>query len=404
MDNFDLINDFVDGQIEPSKEELLFRDLASSEESRRQMKEVISLKTTFAENREFFLPPAEATLNIFSEVGIVGKGAVAKPVGGFWLKKFARRIVGALGASALTAVVMYLLMNARFDSRTAELEENYKSGLAKAEASYQEQLGQNRIAYSSAGRETIREVPVYKIIYRDRNSSGSGAQFATQDSEDDGAHPADFASANLAPAYYVGESSGQPLMDMNLRGQLSHPGPISASIPNTNAYGDGSSILDGFSVEVRNALSWNLPKETINPKEFSKFNNMAVGIFYGLGRYISLGVEVRQETFYQEFAGYDKRGIYSDFSTQPNYTTIGGAIRASVPEWTYSGFMPIAQASVGGNQVGAVGRVMLGGAYSFSNNWSFVFGPEFSYLYYKFQSNNFGAQRIGLNFGLNYKY
>ena len=399
MDNFDLINDFVDGQIEPSKEEMLFRDLAASEESRKQMKEVISLKTTFAENREFFLPPAEATLNIFSEVGIVGRAAAAKPAGGFWLKKYARRIVGALGASALGAVVMYLLMNARFDSRTAELEENYRSGLAKTEASYQEQLNQNRIAYSRSGSETIREVPVYKIIYRDRHSSTGAEQFASNDSDEGGAHPADFGSA-----YALSETGGRPLMDMNFRQHLGRTDAIRANFPNTNVFNEGTGFLDGLSFEVRNALSWSMPKETINPKEFSKFNNMAVGIFYDLGRYISLGVEVRQETFYQEFAGYDKRGIYSDFAIQPNYTTVGGAIRAVVPEWTYSGFTPMAQASVGGNQVGAVGRFMLGGAYSFSNNWSFVFGPEFSYLYYKFQNNNFGAQRIGLNFGLNYKY
>lgn len=399
MDNFDLINDFVDGQIEPSNEEMLFRDLAANEESRRQMKEVISIKTTFAENREFFLPPAEATLNIFSEVGIVGKAAVAKPMGGFWLKKYARKIVGALGASALTAVVMYFLMNARFDSRVAELEENYKSSLANAEASYQEQINQNRIAYSSTGRETVTTIPVFHVIYRDRNSSGAGEQLASQDSEDDSAHPAD-----LSSIYSVGESHGQPLMDMRLRGQSNSIAAIRSNEPDTKIFTNGSNYLDGISFEVRNGLSWNMPKETINPKEFSKFNNMSVGIFYELGRYISLGLEIRQETFYQEFAGYDKRGIYSDFSTQPNYTTIGGAIRAAVPEWTYSGFTPLAQVSVGGNQVGAFGRFMIGSAYSFSNNWSFVFGPEFSYLYYQFQNNNFGAQRIGLNFGLNYKY
>jgi hypothetical protein len=151
----------------------------------------------------------------------------------------------------------------------------------------------------------------------------------------------------------------------------------------------------GLSVEFRGSSYWNLPYTYIQPDKYMNFKNTSLAVFYNLADDFKIGAEVRQETFYQQFE--DSVFLYEQ---QPNFFT-GGLSFRYMP-FDFGKFYPFIQGTIGYNSAGLVARPMVGFEFRPYPDINFMLGFEYSYLYYKQGNRNFGANKLGLNYGMSY--
>jgi long-subunit fatty acid transport protein len=159
----------------------------------------------------------------------------------------------------------------------------------------------------------------------------------------------------------------------------------------------------GLQIEWNASTAWMMPDASINPSSFAKFNNNSVSVFYELDNNWIIGAGLRQETFFQDFEGTDSRGERFRYEQQPNLTTYSLALRYRTnPFWGFCSLL--SQGTVGLNNAGPVVRGSVGTEISLSNAFSFVVGLEYSNLFYKHQNSNYNSSKMGLVYGLNFKF
>ena len=161
-------------------------------------------------------------------------------------------------------------------------------------------------------------------------------------------------------------------------------------------------INSGFTLEIRGSQDWLMKSTNISSSTYPKFNNMAVSSLYSIADNFQAGIDIRQENFFQEFTGYDEinEKTYS-IQQQPNFTSAGLALRYT---WNGTGTIPVInQFTIGGTNVGIIGRFMLGTCYSPYSNISFVLGLEYSILRYYHLDEYFVSPKIGFNYGVSFK-
>ena len=127
------------------------------------------------------------------------------------------------------------------------------------------------------------------------------------------------------------------------------------------------------------------------------FNNTGLGIFYEFSDDLKLGLEIRQETFYQEFTDDE-----FEYKQQPNFMTVSAAVRYSFNVWKY--IFSFVQLTAGANRGGLVARPMIGLEYKPYPDIAFLVGFEYSYLYFKQEPDYFGANKLGLNYGVSFSF
>lgn len=157
-----------------------------------------------------------------------------------------------------------------------------------------------------------------------------------------------------------------------------------------------------FALEVKNSTFWNLPKETVYPSEIAKFHNMDIALYYILNDRLSLGLGLRQETFYVKYNSTGELSQQYIYEQQPNL--INFELSARYYPFTFNGLKPFVQLNAGGGQFGYIGRFVLGGKYQLYKNLGFIFSLENAYMSYLHNNNINYAKKIGFNYGINYSF
>ena len=160
---------------------------------------------------------------------------------------------------------------------------------------------------------------------------------------------------------------------------------------------DASSNLN---MEVKNAVNWNNPQETISPKQYSKFNNTELSVFYKINNKLYIGSGLKQETFYTEYTHNDKNGDIYQYREQPNLTTVGVFIRYKTQ--LFENLSAHGQAGFGFNQAGIVIKPSLSFEYMISDRIGILIGSEYNYFRYSHQSRWNYSQKFSLNYGISY--
>ncbi len=158
----------------------------------------------------------------------------------------------------------------------------------------------------------------------------------------------------------------------------------------------------GLSIEVKNASYWNLPKESIYPSEISKFHNMSVSVLYDLSENWKIGGEIRHETFYVKYLSTDALRQDFIFEQQPNLTSVEFALRYM--PFSNQKVKPLFQVNLGGGQFGFTYRGTVGTEIELYENLAFVLNVNYAILSYYHQTKWNNSNKIGLNYGINYKF
>jgi hypothetical protein len=101
-----------------------------------------------------------------------------------------------------------------------------------------------------------------------------------------------------------------------------------------------------------------------------------------------------------DYQGFDLDGEEYYFQQNTNFFALG--LTGKYNFLNYDNFNTFAQGYLGGNQVGQIGRLMLGFEFSPSNDYGFIFILEGSLLRHYEDNIPFYARKIGLHYGIKF--
>ncbi|GEM_PF-5749657 len=128
-------------------------------------------------------------------------------------------------------------------------------------------------------------------------------------------------------------------------------------------------------------------------------NNLSAGLLFDLNNHWSIGVEIGQENFEQEFKATNDK---SSINVQQNYLAFWGGLVARYyfnPSLQKENFRPYVNVLVGSTDIGPLVKPSLGVAYNISNNFSLFAAGEYTNLYSKYNSVWYNSSKYGLTYG-----
>ncbi|OGU18155.1 MAG: hypothetical protein A2475_08800 [Ignavibacteria bacterium RIFOXYC2_FULL_35_21] len=164
----------------------------------------------------------------------------------------------------------------------------------------------------------------------------------------------------------------------------------------------GSDEDIGISVEGRWSTNWNIPKETLQPARISDFNNLGFEIFFNVIDNFDFGINIRQETFFTKYEENVRDDIIYKIEQNPNLTSYGISFRQKF--LTDKDLQPLGQINLAVNNYGIILRPSVGILYKINDSFSLVENLEYSNMLFTHNQRWFSASKIGLNFGINYKF
>ncbi len=158
----------------------------------------------------------------------------------------------------------------------------------------------------------------------------------------------------------------------------------------------------GLSIEYKNSSYWNFNRENVFPSEISKFHNMDLFVFYELSDLISLGIGVKQETFYTKYNTTEKFSSDYIYEQQPNITSY--EIAGRLFPFRESTLNPYLQLNAGASNYGYTYRIILGSNFKIYDNLGLLLSLDYSSFIYNHKSNWNTTNKIGLNYGFYYQF
>ncbi len=385
MDKFQLISDFIDGELEPLLESQLFLELSSDDELRQKLKNTILLKSALASNLSAFAPSANQTQKLFSALGF--KDVLNPPTStgkienqGKFLNATKYLMILLLGGFLMFLISRYF---------TDDIPEKI---ITKSDNSKHIYDLANQIPPIPIIKNYENEQKLTKSIGNKKNETHLIAN-ESYDYEE-------FVNAETIQTIMnsehkiIIESDLFSLQNFTSNTMIELPFVIRNSYPSTR--------IGKFSIELFNSHYFSSEEPTISPSKNAIFNNSAIKVVYDLSDNITLGAEARQETFYQVFEGMDEFGIINTYRQQPNFTTIGAIGRYKITNW-YN-FIPFIELNVGTNNAGLVYRGTTGITYSPYHNFNIILNLEYSNLNFMHQQNWFNSNKFGINYGFGIKF
>ncbi|PKL86659.1 MAG: hypothetical protein CVV22_00790 [Ignavibacteriae bacterium HGW-Ignavibacteriae-1] len=398
MNNSELLHNLFDRSLDSHQEERLFMELASNDELRTEFKQVIDMEFAVRNDFEAFQPAPESQDKIFGALGIttaaVTSGAIATTALTYsgWIAKYLNPILLSVGSLIFGGLLTFLLMNGLSDSGA-----NITSSDNNMSVNHQ-----SPAVSDASANHNIAKIESYIIdtVYKDRIivkylPGTERIVYLTKEEETTNANDK---FNQITYANY--SNSNNPLnkhSDVYSRGArfIDNSGSIYTPMAPFSMY---NFLGEKFSVEIKANEDWSVPKADMPRSSYPVFNNTSAALLYKINDNFQVGADVRQEYFYQKYNGVDEKNTSYNYYQHTNY--VSGGILARYSFINSSKTRLFVQPTVSLNQVGGVGRVMIGGEYKIVEQVSVVFGLEGSVLQFNHQGNKFYSPKVGFHYGI----
>jgi hypothetical protein len=400
-----LIDLVIDGEASEIERQTFFAEIGTNPSLQTEFQSALKINSAarnFASTSEV---PKALTMGLFSKAGLsyagasagaslVGSGFASK-YGGWILGKYAFGLLGII----LGGIAMFLLLNEVNKSNIVQLNNRI------IQAEQQTQTLKSELALLQLHNENISSQPTrdMQIIAKQDKIPVTNSQAivpATIEQEkftkeqDNSILP-----KNIKLLTNISETLNILSTKPVFTDELTHNLPIAHNTVSTNLL---SSKDNRFALEVKNSTFWNLPHETVYPSEISKLHNMDIVLFYKLNDFIALGLGARQETFYVKYNSIDEYNQEFIFEQQPNITSY--ELSARFTPFEIYNISPFLQLSTGGGHYGYTLRAALGSEINLYSNLALVFALDYATLQYKHHDNWNTANKIGINYGILYRF
>ena len=382
-DKLNMIMEFADGTLEAGKEDQLFLSLSADDELKQIFKSHIDIKNAIHSGSGNVVLPASSKSAVFSALSLGSPQGVG-----------ANKVLWTATASLFLAVITLLLF--LYNGNDKGLATNTKQNNYVTAKTTQDIKPETPhiIAKGNAQANQQIQSPIVAGNHIKKSRSGLSKKQVIKTENTETANN-DIALLNKSEykTTYSNNLINNQQAELNSLFIGRGYSPLSSNITMNSPH--------AISLEFRGSRYKMTKSPTINPKNYSPMNNMALGISYNFNNNLSAGLDIREETF---FLRYKSTSDIQDFiyEQQPNFTTISASIKYKLNGW--NGLQPYATAYAGFNSVGFVGRAMLGAEYNILGNLSIMLGVDFSNLTYTHQNNYFNSSKFGLNYGLIYSF
>ncbi len=379
MDYNQLLHDFLDGSLEQQNEQQLFIALASNDELRRELKQMVAIKTAVKSDFSAFQPSKESENKIFSSLGFTLNQSSSIPIPQkrilTWNKLSGYLSVGFL-AALTTAILMMIIPR---DDKNPNLQ----SIATKVDTIYIE-------------KKYISDIPQFtqntiKDLFKTTNNSVDVNQHNVDNIEKEEYNES--IHKNIEPV--LKNIPISHIFTLNSDNSLIRNELIKPELMKNDQ-------TLGFTIQINGHTNWYNTKTIIHPEKYQNFNNLSIGLLYNLSNEVVLGLTYRRDNYLQNFRITENNKTY-EITQQPNFNNILLTFQYQPDIIILEHFKPISELNVGFNEVGYVGALMLGTEifpYSFS---TFVIGFEFSNLAFKEQKNWYLSNKYGFIYGIKLK-
>lgn len=428
MSEFEKINSFVEGELDPSQEQELFNEMATNEVMRSEFKNLLAISAAVKNNRNAFTKNKKSKKAVFAALGL--SIPVADAVSGGIATTSASTAVGygfksLLATGVLSAVVTAIILwgiGSGNISEVRNIDSNQLSQQLEVEIPHETPV------VSSKEVVVYKDDSKYKAMYEKTLNLNSSLQsklneYAAKIDEQNSIIMAQKSEiATLGYEVRVVQNNlklnNENYQELNLKHKESEKLISELGATNLDLQERISSIkidnnLEPMLLQPKNGnSSWSAEWKgsqtfNTNPYEFDKtdlsqFNNNSISIMYNFENGFSVGSELRQETFLLEFTGKDVNDITYLYRQEPNFTTLSLLGRYSYD--MSSTLDPFAQFTFGGNKIGVVGRLMGGLMYSPYDNLNMIIGLEYNNMSFQYQGERFNSGKIGINYGISVQF
>ncbi len=399
MDFKESMLEFIDGTLEPGKEEELFFHLSVNEELRSGMKQLLSIDNSIKDNTDYFVPSAESTGKIFSTLGLIQPGVPPAKSGfefatkaGNFFRSYSQGFMGGLISSVITAAVIFALI-------LPGIRNKENTGLADHTTQAGEISGIGLLPIDNmfilADNHAMLQKSLKNFTVQDRNSING------------------FTRGKISSKTLTAERKTVTERQLIEHGVISDLNSVdrpvasheTAYVPHIGRIFDltGSERACRITFMVKGTQYWYSGGERVAPNFRQLFNNTGISLAYNIDEEWSAGLEIRRENFYQKFTGTGENGKTAEFEQQPNFTSYTGLI-----QYKYTGFgdlRPYIQLQAGtDNNFDMIYRFAAGAGYRLISNVEFYVGLEYSSLLFKYQNNQFASSKYGVDYGLRYSF
>jgi hypothetical protein len=428
MSEFEKINSFVEGELDPSQEQELFNEMSTNEVMRSEFKNLLAISAAVKNNRNAFTKNKKSKKAVFAALGL--SIPVADAVSGGIATTSASTAVGygfksLLATGVLSAVVTAIILwgiGSGNNSEVRNIDSNQLSQQLEVEIPHETPV------VSSKEVVVYKDDSKYKAMYEKTLNLNSSLQsklneYAAKIDEQNSIIIAQKSEiATLGYEVRVVQNNlklnNENYQELNLKHKESEKLISELGATNLDLQERISSIKidnniepmlfqpkngnSSWSAEWKGSQTFNTNPYEFDKTDLSQFNNNSISIMYNFENGFSVGSELRQETFLLEFTGKDVNDITYLYRQEPNFTTLSLLGRYSYD--MSSTLDPFAQFTFGGNKIGVVGRLMGGLMYSPYDNLNMIIGLEFNNMSFQYQGERFNSGKIGINYGISVQF
>ncbi len=378
-----MINDFIDGMINPDDEDQLFSKLFYDKKFRGDFKQFIEIDRLPDHESFNGLVPENVTANVFDEIQIPiyqKPGLSGKFIG------FITNYKQGLLSSLATAAFMLLLL---FNGNNTNTQQFVESGtiVNNFQAIELKNLTPPAISIAIPDEDMINENKISMIkSFEDEKSEN-----VLSDSDNDKSIPV------IASSYQQKQFSSYHPNRVFEKPELHNSGTDYS--PYYNDFVHQSSFFDDgkLSIELSGQYADNFKRELVSYDKDSFFDNTIIGFRYKLKENKFIGIEFRKENYYLDYQG-KLNGRDYHFYQNTDYWSYNAYFQAGLLQIGKFDFY--SRLGIGANRIGGIGRVSAGIEYNHSAEYSMFFGFELNSLVYKQQNITFLSSKYGLYYGL----
>ncbi len=391
MNNSEQINEFLEGNLDNGSEQSLFAELSANEELRTEFKESIFIDKAFNKKLSAFVPSAATTMGLFNKIGVVAPAAItgAAISGNFFsvfFRKFGQGLLG-LGIGLILATAYFIGSGG---SKTNE-------EAAFAEFDRQPPATKSEVFVTSLKNNDF-EKPVRSQTAPLVSSVGKSRPEKSNDlNEFDMAQKESFPDRNIALLVSPVDKISNSSVSSIYTGSNFYPYKVEQVPLQESEFSEPA----GIEIELRGSQYWNFNDHGMTPSDIPEFNNMGIAFYYRFSDALALGLDFRQENFYQEFEG-SEFGTEYQYRMYPNYLTVAATLRGTLLR--FNNLSMFGQFSAGATYTGGIGRTMIGLEYAPSDAYSFLLGLEGSGLIYQYGDEYYISPKLGLNYSVLFRF
>lgn len=418
MNGSDLLYLFLDGEADAAEKEALFKAMASDHELQAEFEDAITMRHAIHQERANTIVPSTLTADLFTKAGFAVPTAAAgyaaahslsESAAGTWAAKLLSSTFLPWITAGITAVGALLLWNtaaehnrlntvqvvtpAQTTQQVSESDQSLVRRIELLERSKEQYLAQMNSQTIAATPKNvyIPYVPKGYALIPEQDIQSMQKQLASLTAATENlAAVRDRNSMMAIPEITTTSTSfeQQPSFSSNDAPRFAMPqeSPIT--------FEDKSDKFT-FNLRAINGLQ-------LFPNRFASapdilFNNVALTALYEIDNNHAFGLDLGQETF----PIFD---VQSASTLEQRYSLVWGGISYRYRMNPISGLLdiqPYAQIVAGGTKYGPISRGLIGLSWQPHNRFSVSFGLEASAMMYNYQNKWFGAQKLGLSYGVN---